>query len=140
MSNQRIVFQNTDGTVAVVIPAPGFTVQDCIKDVPAGAAHEIVDTTVIPTDRTFRNAWKHDPVKKVDVDMVKAKNISHDRRRTKRAAQLAPLDIEATIPSKANAAENARQVIRDQNAAVQAEMDACTTPEQLKAILVREAM
>jgi hypothetical protein len=28
------------------------------KDVPAGKQYKIIDSTDIPTDRTFRNAWE----------------------------------------------------------------------------------
>jgi len=65
----------------------------------------------------------------------KAKDIAHDRRRAARSAEFAPLDIKATIPSEAQAAEAARQAIREKYATMQAQMDAAQTPEQLKALL-----
>lgn len=140
---QRILVKNYDGTVAIVIPAPGFTVQDCIKDVPAGVPHEIVDTVAIPADRTFRNAWKHDPVKKVDVDMVKAKDITHARRRAKRDVEMAPHDeiIMKQIPGKsAVQAEAARAAIRAKYDTIQINVDACSTADELKAIIVAEGL
>jgi len=137
---QRIIIKNTDGSIGVVVPAPGFSAQDCISAVPVGLQYEIVDTSAVPADRTFRNAWKHDPTKKVDVDMPKAKLIMHDKRRVKRAAELAPLDIEATIPGKAAQAENARQVIRDKHSALQIEIDAAASAETLKTIITREGL
>jgi Spy/CpxP family protein refolding chaperone len=69
------------------------------------------------------------------IDINKAKAIAHDARRAARAAEFAPLDIKATIPSEAAAAEAARQAIRDKYAALQAQMDAAQTPEQLKALM-----
>ncbi len=48
----------------------------------------------IPTDRTFRNAWKDDSPR-VSVDMVKARDIHMDRIRAKRDAKLAALDVDA---------------------------------------------
>jgi len=62
----------------------------------------------------------------ITVNLDKAKGIAHEKRRAARADEFAPLDIKATIPSEANAAEAARQVIRDKYAAIQADIDAAT--------------
>ena len=64
MSNQRIIYQNDDGGVAVIIPTPEciqtYTLEEiAAKDVPAGKEYKIVNTTDIPSDRTFRNAWEY---------------------------------------------------------------------------------
>jgi hypothetical protein len=69
------------------------------------------------------------------IDFNKAKEIAHDKRRAARTAEFAPLDIKATIPSEAAAAEAARQAIRDKYAAMQSQMDAAITVEELKALL-----
>lgn len=69
------------------------------------------------------------------INLDKAKNIAHDMRRNKRAEEFAPLDVKATIPSEATAAEAARQVIRDKYAQVQADINAATTPDEIKAVL-----
>lgn len=69
------------------------------------------------------------------IDINKAKAIAHDARRAARAAEFAPLDVKATIPSEAAAAEAARQAVRDKYAALQTQMDAAQTPEQLKALM-----
>jgi hypothetical protein len=69
------------------------------------------------------------------IDINKAKAIAHDARRAARATEFAPLDVKATIPSEAAAAEAARQAIRDKYAAMQTQMDAAQTPEQLKALM-----
>jgi len=71
----------------------------------------------------------------ITINMTKAKEIAHDKRRAARSAEFAPLDIKATIPSEAQAAEAARQAIREKYATTQAQMDAAQTPEQLKALL-----
>ena len=58
--NQRIIFQNDEGGVSVIVPSPncGLTIEQiAAKDVPAGKPYEIVDASDIPSDRTFRNAW-----------------------------------------------------------------------------------
>jgi hypothetical protein len=71
----------------------------------------------------------------ININMNKAKEIAHEQRRAARAEKFAPLDIKATIPSEAEAAETARQAIRDEDALLQTAMDNATTPEELKALL-----
>jgi len=71
----------------------------------------------------------------ITVDMTKAKAIAHEKRRQARSEEFAPLDIKATIPAEAEAAEAARQVVRDKYAAMQTAMDAATTPDELKELL-----
>jgi Spy/CpxP family protein refolding chaperone len=71
----------------------------------------------------------------ITVNLTKAKDIAHNKRRAARTTEFAPLDIKATIPSEAAAAEAARQAIREKYATLQAQMDAAQTPEQLKALL-----
>ena len=71
----------------------------------------------------------------INININKAKNIAHDKRREARSAEFSPLDIKATIPSEAVAAEAARQVIRDKYAVMQTAIDAATTVEQIKAAL-----
>lgn len=71
----------------------------------------------------------------IRVNIEKAKAIGHDIRREERAKEFAPLDIKATIPSEAAAAEAARQAIRDKYAAMQNEIDAAQTTDEIKAAL-----
>jgi hypothetical protein len=59
----------------------------------------------------------------IAINLDKAKSIAHDKRRAARAAEFAPLDIKATIPSEAVAAEAARQAIRDKYAVIQTDID-----------------
>lgn len=56
----KIIFPNGSGGVAVVIPAAGFSVEDCLSAVPTGSPYLIVEDDVIPEDRTFRDAWMAD--------------------------------------------------------------------------------
>ncbi len=70
----------------------------------------------------------------ITINIDKAKAIVHDKRRAVRAAEFAPLDIKATIPSEAAAAEAARQAIRDKYAAIQADIDAAPGVPELKLI------
>jgi len=57
----KILFQNSAGGVSVIHPTGDLPIEDvCQKDVPAGAPYLIVEDDVIPSDRTFRNAWEAD--------------------------------------------------------------------------------
>ena len=60
--NQRIIYQNDTGGVAVLIPADcGMTIEQiAAKDVPTGKAYKIVDVSDVPTDREWRNEWTVD--------------------------------------------------------------------------------
>ena len=71
----------------------------------------------------------------ITVNLEKAKNIANDKRRAARSAEFAPLDIKATIPSEAVAAEAERQVIRDKYAQMQQKMNAAPSVEELKKLL-----
>ena len=71
----------------------------------------------------------------ITINVDKAKAIAHDKRRLARSAEFAPLDIKATIPFEAVAAEAARQLVRDKYAAMQTDIDAATTVAPLKTIM-----
>ena len=71
----------------------------------------------------------------ITINIDKAKTIAHDKRRKARSAEFAPLDIKATIPSEATAAEAARAVIRTKYATMQTAIDSATTTEQIKAVM-----
>lgn len=69
------------------------------------------------------------------INIDKAKAIGHDMRRAARAEEFKPLDVKATIPSEAEAAETARQFIREKYADIQTKIDAAATPEEIKEAL-----
>lgn len=138
--DKRIIYSNAEGGVSVIIPTlealEHMTIEEIAqKDVPVGVSAEIVDASTIPTDRTFRNAWGKSSSAIVH-NIVKCKEIAHEKRRRARAAEMAPLDIEATIPAKAKQAEEKRQIIRDKYAVVQTDIDSASTVEQLKTIVI----
>ena len=59
---KRIIYPTPDGGVAIIVPAPecGLTIEQiAAKDVPAGKPYKIVNTSDIPEDRTFRDAWEY---------------------------------------------------------------------------------
>ena len=138
MTNQRIIYSNPDGTVAVIIPTGELSIEEvAAKDVPEGVAYEIVATDEIPSDRTFRGAWVMGDCC-IDVDLDQCRAIGHDRRRAARAEEFAPHDevIAKQIPGvSATEAEAARQAIRDKYAAIQDEIDAAETPDEIKSAL-----
>jgi len=61
----RIIYLTDNNTVAIIIPTPEAlsvhsVMEVALKDVPAGKPFKIVDSSVIPSDRTFRLAWEVD--------------------------------------------------------------------------------
>ena len=60
--NKRIVFQNNEGGVSVLIPCDcGLTIEEiAAKDVPTGRPFKIIDVSEIPQDRSHRMAWTVD--------------------------------------------------------------------------------
>jgi len=132
----KILYQQPDGILAIMFSLGD--INDAVGDVPEATSYEIVDDGDIPTDKTFRAAWEHDvsvAPEKVKTDMPKAKIIAHDIRRDARAELFKPLDIEATIPSLEVAAEASRQVIRDSDAIIQADIDSAADETALKLVL-----
>jgi hypothetical protein len=71
----------------------------------------------------------------ITINLDKAKTIAHEKRRSARSAEFAPLDIRATIPSEAVAAEAARQLIRDKYAGLQIDIDAAADVVELKSLV-----
>ena len=58
----RIIYETSDGGVAVIVPTPEYLLTHTMeelaaKDVPAGANYEIVEDSVVQSDRAFRGAW-----------------------------------------------------------------------------------
>ena len=57
----KIIYQNQKGGVNVIHPTGELSIEEvAAKDVPAGTPYLIVEDDVIPSDRTFRNAWEAD--------------------------------------------------------------------------------
>ena len=138
MTNQRIIYTNTEGGVSVIVPTGELPIEAvAAKDVPDGTAYEIVTTDEVPSDRTFRGAWVMGDCC-IDHDLDKCKAIGHDKRRAARATEFAPLDevIAKQIPGvNAVAAEEARQVIRDKYSDMQDAINAAETPDEIKVAL-----
>jgi hypothetical protein len=74
----------------------------------------------------------------ITININKAKIIAHDMRRAARAEEFKPHDdaIMKQIPGvDAQQAEATRQAIRDKYAAIQTQINAATTPDEIKAAL-----
>lgn len=71
----------------------------------------------------------------IQVDMLKAKEIAHEKRRAARTIEFAPLDIQVTIPAMAEQAEAKRAEIRDKYDVIQTRIDAAESVDVLKDII-----
>tara|TARA_Y100001937_G_C7060738_1_gene303600 strand:- start:11 stop:211 length:201 start_codon:yes stop_codon:yes gene_type:complete len=61
-SDKRFIYENDDGSISIVIPADNCELSlDQIKnkDCPTGKTVYTVDKSVIPSDRSFRDAWTY---------------------------------------------------------------------------------
>jgi len=110
----KIIYTNSDGTVSVIHPTGN--VNDAVKDVPSGLSYEIVEDSAIPTDRSFRNAWKQNS-KTIETDIAKAREIHKTNIRNAREPKLAELDIEfqkaLETSSSTTDIVNKKQALRD---------------------------
>ena len=85
----KIIYPTATG-VAIIHPTGELSIEDCAKQsVPAGVPYRIVNDDEVPSDRTFRNAWKED----LTVDMPKAVVITQDRLRAERKPLLEAQDV-----------------------------------------------
>lgn len=202
MTDKRIVFTSSDGSVGVIIPAPGeiarrteavkaslsrlaidtvsalpdleempqeeitaaieaeyntllaatdmsedrFIAEIAAKDTPADAVNpRTITVAELPASRLFRNAWDDsNPEDFVGVNLAKAQEIAHDKRRANRDELMAPLDKEAgfmsTTPARRTAIDDEKQAILDANAGVQTAIDAAADAAELETILGAASM
>lgn len=98
----KTIIKCTDGSVAIMTLVEGADLDAAIskwQQVHPNKylSHREMPDDVIPTDRTFRDAWADiTPELTIDIDMDKARNIHLSRIREQRNAELSKLDIEAT--------------------------------------------
>lgn len=140
--NDCIVFTNTDGSCGVLIPTGEISIDEVeSKDVPADATNvRQITTAELPADRLFRNAWDDSNIENfIGIDLVKAKVISHEMRRTDRDAKMQPLDKEtafvSTLPPRQAEIVNEKQTILDVNSIMQTDIDAATDEAELRLAL-----
>ena len=147
MPDKRIVFINPDTNILnVVSPVyqsieQGFYADEeellaaCVeRNVPAGVAYRIIEASVVPTHRLFRNAWSDDG-NDVIVNMSDARDIHMDDIRIDRDKALLELDItfmravEDGDTDEQDAASTAKQALRDIPETF--DLSSASTPEQL---------
>ena len=61
-SDSRFIYDNDEGGITIVVPSDncGLTLDEIkAKDCPSGNTIYTVNKSVIPTDRSFRNAWTY---------------------------------------------------------------------------------
>jgi len=61
----KIIFKNEDNSIGIIAPTEealsfATVIQVAEKDVPHNSPYWIVETSLIPEDRTFRSAWEID--------------------------------------------------------------------------------
>ena len=62
---KNIIYKNIDGSIGIIIPTPDvlqfMTVEQIAKkDVPTGLNYKIINTSDLPTDLDFIDAWTID--------------------------------------------------------------------------------
>lgn len=138
--DKRVIYvrQDEPDKLGVLIPFNcGLTIEEIAnKDLPSGTLFAIVNKEEVPVDFDLMDAWEfNEGNTAVVVNLDKAKKIAHEVRRRARVVEMAPLDTKSTIPSESVAAEEARQVLRDKYAGLQADIDAATDANALKTIM-----
>src|SRR5262249_28807419 len=137
------------GMLHILVPAPqarresetdeDFLARVVATDLPKEASDvRIVERSVFPEDRVFRNAWRQDGSGRIDIDMEKARGIQRNRIRAARAPLLAELDVayqradeREDTAAKADIAAR-KQALRD--APADPAIETARTPEELKAV------
>ena len=135
MENRRIVYHE-DGKlhIAQANPYCGLTMDEIVKlTVPSGEPFEIIDSTDLPDDHTYREAWELEGVK-VKVNFEKAKEIAKDNLRTSRKNLLEALDVEFIRNLETGKSNESvikeKQRLRD----ITKEVDKCNNLKEVSAI------
>jgi hypothetical protein len=137
---QRIIFQNENGGISIIIPAidSNLTIEEiAAKDVPPNTAYNIVDVSELPQDREFRSAWEH-VEDKIEVNLEKAKHITKQRLREERAPLLAVQDVEYVKALETNV--DTSEIIKEKKRLrdITKLVDDVTSLEDLSKITVKE--
>jgi len=128
----KYLIEKSDGTVSIMMLSAKADSEKALKSWEELNEKAVSFTKVkasdIPTDRTFRDAWKKDG-KKVRVGMKNARKIHLNKIRQKRNEKLAELDIETM---KGNDVQKDKQKLRDLPDNV--DLESAKTPEDLKKV------
>lgn len=138
----RIIYLGADGVARVIVPSPksNLSIQQ-IRDkvVPNGVASEIVDVSKVPSDRTFRGAWRKGDGT-INTDLPAAKLIAHGKRREKRSEEYTTYDGDNEHVAVTPAAQVKRDEIKVKYDGVQTDLEACADVVALKASMVAHSL
>lgn len=92
------IFYMIDGNIRIVSPSKDLNIQDIInKDVPSGTPYLILDSSELPNDAFFIDAWDIDfDNSKIFENIEKARDICRNKLREDRIPYLEKLDIDFT--------------------------------------------
>ena len=131
-STKRIIWTESSGQVAILYPI--IAIEDCVKDVPEGVSYYIVEEDDIPKNTFFEKAWKIVDGK-IEMDIVKAREIHKENIRNARQEKLAELDIEfqKALETSSSTTDiiSKKQALRD--APADSAIAAAKTEDELKA-------
>lgn len=130
---KKIIYE-LNGNVCVVTPVDESKIDEVIKkDIPIGVPFKVIDSSALPEDRSFRNAWKLSN-SNIDIDILKAKEITKDRLRKEREPVLKALDVDYMLATEKKKNTDSiiteKQRLRD----LTLEVDKLTTLDELKSI------
>jgi len=141
---RKIIYTCSDGNLSIVGPVRNILGETLTTDaaieqrawdkLPEDAINpQYVDESVIPTDRTFRNAWTVE-AGNVVVNIDKAKALTKDRLRAERKPLLEAQDVEFQRAQETGADTaviiKEKQRLRD----ITKQVDALTSIDELKAL------
>jgi hypothetical protein len=142
----KIVIKRASGGVSIMTLVDGSDEAESIRKWKLAhseeyVSHRSMQDDVIPTDRTFRDAWADTtPEVSIDIDMAKARAIHLNSIRIKRNAELSKLDIEAIKAQDMGNAETLTQIrarkqeLRDLPAVLAPTLASALSVDALKAI------
>jgi hypothetical protein len=135
-----VAIKRLDNTIAILRMIDGLDIATEIsrwpeKDRAAIASWRIVSENEIPSDRTFRNAWRDNGEGALSHCMETCRALHRDRIREARAPLLAALDVEFQRAVESGSDTKAivvkKQALRDITKSPA--IEAAGTPEELKA-------
>ena len=131
-----------------IVPTENCGLTTAQKYVPSGFKHEIIEAEDLENYQQVgigsTAMLLHEAITAYDFDtkvstfdLALAKKVAHRKRRNRRYSEFAPHDhtIKTAIPGTADAAEASRVGIRSTYATMQTEIDACSTVDEIYAIL-----
>jgi len=130
----QVIAYQISGGVSIVIPTGEVPFEVVLqKDVPAGVNYKVVDSSELPSDRAFRNAWIFNDG--VEIDLTQAKEIHKNNIRTVRKPLLEELDVEfqRALETNSDTSTIVAQKVALRDATIDPAIEAATTPEELKA-------